>query len=361
MEHCNGKELLEKFREMRDLTEEKIGCIMKQLLLTVAYIHSRRIVHRNINLEHILLDHSDEMLQIKLLGFSNAAFHAGTKLSGKFGTSYYMAPEVFNGTYNEKCDEWSCGMIMYILLTGITPYPNKSVQEISDEMKMSPFQPQIGDLRGISPKAVMLLQQLLQVDPISRISAYTALTHPWIQQIQSYNTDNSEVLGRLQNLQRNSGFTQVAGTLVSQTLSSEDEKQIIKAFNTFDINNDGYISKQELMEAFALKRHNKNVKFDVNRIIEATHGMSDHISYSEFLQLCISQASYTSKENLAEIFGKLDSNKHGKINQNDIKNLLNYNNKVSDDVWAQMLKEADTNKDGFVDFDEFVSSMNRNV
>jgi len=53
----------------------------------------------------------------------------------RYGTAYYMAPEVINGKYDEKCDIWSCGVVLYILLSGAPPFPGISVREITYKIK----------------------------------------------------------------------------------------------------------------------------------------------------------------------------------------------------------------------------------
>jgi len=96
---------------------------MAQLLSTVSYCHSQGVIHRDLKPENILLSNKDDSLSIKVADFgSSCLLDKKRKLSGCFGSSYYIAPEVLRNSYDEKCDEWSCGIIMYILLTGKSPY-----------------------------------------------------------------------------------------------------------------------------------------------------------------------------------------------------------------------------------------------
>mmetsp|Transcript_19441 Transcript_19441/g.19438 ORF Transcript_19441/g.19438 Transcript_19441/m.19438 type:complete len:105 (+) Transcript_19441:350-664(+) len=104
MEFCDGKEIINKIVEYKEFPEEKVSIIMRQLLSTVAYLHSKRVVHRNIEPRHIILE-DDCGMQVKLVGFGKAAFYSGQKFKGEQGTSYFMAPEMIRGNYNEKCDE----------------------------------------------------------------------------------------------------------------------------------------------------------------------------------------------------------------------------------------------------------------
>lgn len=80
------------------------------------FCHNRGIVHRDLKPENILFEPSG---LIKIIDFGTSGkFHKDEQLKETYGTAYYIAPEVLKGNYNEKCDIWSIGVIMYILLTG---------------------------------------------------------------------------------------------------------------------------------------------------------------------------------------------------------------------------------------------------
>lgn len=96
---------------------------MRQLLSAISYCHERNVVHRDLKPENLLLDREAPDANIKVIDFGTSAlFHSNQKLTQKYGTSYYIAPEVLRRDYNEKCDIWSCGVIMYILLSGKPPF-----------------------------------------------------------------------------------------------------------------------------------------------------------------------------------------------------------------------------------------------
>jgi calcium-dependent protein kinase len=67
-------------------------------------------------------------LQVKVIDFGiSCKIQPQEKLRISFGTPYYMAPEVFRQNYTEKCDIWSCGVILYIILSGIPPFNGKNI------------------------------------------------------------------------------------------------------------------------------------------------------------------------------------------------------------------------------------------
>jgi|Transcript_35560 calcium-dependent protein kinase len=87
-------------------------------------MHSHNIIHRDLKLENIVLEDFKEGIFIKIIDFGTGAFfNRKVNLSRKVGSVGYLAPEVIKGQYNEKCDLWSCGVILYILLVGVMPFP----------------------------------------------------------------------------------------------------------------------------------------------------------------------------------------------------------------------------------------------
>ena len=100
---------------------------MHQLLTAVVYCHSKKILHRDLKPENLLFESSDTNSQIKVVDFGTSQmFTSSMSAHYKYGTIYYIAPEVLLNNYNEKCDLWSCGVIMYTLLCGYPPFDGSS-------------------------------------------------------------------------------------------------------------------------------------------------------------------------------------------------------------------------------------------
>ena len=126
--------------------------------------------------ENILLEQNKDFDQIKIIDFGTSlVFDPSKKLDEKLGTPYYIAPEVLNKSYNEKCDIWSCGVIVYIVLSGQPPFNGASDQEIMKKVRSGKFTFTDACWAAISDNAKDLITKLLTFDVDSRPSASAAL------------------------------------------------------------------------------------------------------------------------------------------------------------------------------------------
>ena len=121
-EYLTGGELFDRIMDCEYFNEENCAIIMKQLLSAVVYLHKNGFIHRDLKPENIIFSEWDIQKgvhsgsTIKVIDFgTSCVFEKGSKLKKKLGTPYYIAPEVLKKNYDERCDNWSCGVIMYIL------------------------------------------------------------------------------------------------------------------------------------------------------------------------------------------------------------------------------------------------------
>lgn len=174
------------------MTEEDAAYIVKQLLSAITYCHSRGVVHRDIKPENTLIESvtSEGRLNIKIIDFGAALFISpNVKISETLGTPYYIAPEVLTGSYDEKCDVWSIGVILFILLSGCAPFNGKNDDEIMNRVKKGEYRFKsmvTNNSKGriwetISDSAKDLIQKMLTYNPEKRISAAGAYKHKWFE------------------------------------------------------------------------------------------------------------------------------------------------------------------------------------
>ena len=135
-----GEELLDHISREKVLTEEQAARIMKDLLLALAYCHSKNIIHGNIRPQNLIYESKDANAPLKLIDFAMAQpFKTGEKSNAKVGSLLFAAPEVLRRSYNEKCDVWSCGIILYILLCGYSPFTGETRQELRGRIKRAEY------------------------------------------------------------------------------------------------------------------------------------------------------------------------------------------------------------------------------
>ena len=202
-ELCQGGELFEAITKRTHFNEQVAASIIKQILSAIAYCHSKSIVHRDLKPENILLEDKkdDGDFQIKVIDFgASMRFDPSKKMNQVFGTAYYIAPEILKLEYNEKCDVWSVGVILYILLSGKPPFGGENDKEILDNVRTGIFSMSGNEWSLVSSEAKDLVKQMLTFDPVQRISAEEALNHLWIKKKFNQTVDLEATYNALNNL-----------------------------------------------------------------------------------------------------------------------------------------------------------------
>lgn len=134
--YCSGGELFDRIQKISSFNEKQAAKYIKQLLSAIAYLHARNIVHRDLKAENLLFENETDEANLKLIDFGiSCEFFNGTKLKETLGTPYYIAPEVLRQNYDEKCDIWSAGVILFILLCGYPPFNGDDDNEILESVK----------------------------------------------------------------------------------------------------------------------------------------------------------------------------------------------------------------------------------
>ena len=138
-ELCEGGELFDEIMARNRFEEKDAAPIMKQLLSAINYCHKKNVCHRDLKPENVLLDSKDKQT-IKVIDFGTSQVFANEeKMELVLGTAYYIAPEILTGKYDEKCDMWSIGVILYILLSGEPPFAGGSDAEIIAKVKKGKY------------------------------------------------------------------------------------------------------------------------------------------------------------------------------------------------------------------------------
>ena len=128
------------------------------------------VSHRDLKPENILIDTSKKD-KIKVIDFGTSQPYAGDGMKNVFGTPYYIAPEVLRGEYDEKCDLWSIGVILYMMMCGRPPFAGGSDDEIINKVRKGVYEFNPKYWSDKSKEVVDLITKLMEFNPKKRISA----------------------------------------------------------------------------------------------------------------------------------------------------------------------------------------------
>lgn len=167
------------------------------MLSAINYCHSNNIVHRDLKPENLLLDDSDDSTHVTIIDFGYAGyFTPGDKLHTRYGASYYIAPEVIKKSYDNGCDIWSCGVILYIMLCGYPPFNGPSDKKIIEAVLAGQYSLDEPEWHTVSDEAKDLICKMLCYNPEQRITARDALCHQWIKKNSQVDSVTAELANR---------------------------------------------------------------------------------------------------------------------------------------------------------------------
>lgn len=438
-ELLEGGDLYEYITKVKVFSEIEAAKVFSQILSAVTYLHSKGIVHRDLKPENIAVDnsmwqgvcglgvrtttktstrkelrdlkmhHKDisdastteekqriktissnklrrpilSELNVKLIDFGASCYYSKNEiLTLKVGTPYYIAPEVLKREYDDKCDIWSAGVILYILLIGKPPFDDKTRDGIFEKILISKFDKESKEWCRISSDAQDLITKMLNPNYKQRPNAKECYDHPWIQHNLKlfeliYNPDDkkdsdfkekdSKMKDALQNLRRFSVRNKFQQATVAHLIRHVADKNLVDSlkdiFQKFDVNNDGVLSYDEVRKGLLnYCDSHPDEEYDFDDIIKRLdQDESQKIEYEEFLRNMIDMKSLLSKQNLKIAFNLFDTDKNGVLSLSEIKDALGVisNEDISekDSILKQLMMTIDSNGDGTISFEEFYQIM----
>ena len=360
MELCTGGELFDRIVENTEngiqFTEKQAANLFRQMMSAINYCHKNGIVHRDLKPENLLYLNKDENSPIKVIDFGmSKRFDSKHFMSEKVGTAYYISPEVLQGKYDEKCDIWSAGVILYIIICGYPCFNGEDDDEIFAAIQKGKIAFPSPEWDDISDDVKKLIKKMC-CSPEKRLTAEQVLNETWVK-------DNAPNSNKTLLPMKPDGFKTYANsnklrkavlTYIASRLSEQEIKKIKEVFESIDVDNDGKLSFEEMKKAVALTGDMK-IEFNEEIFKSIDTDNSGCIEYTEFISACIEKNLYLNEEKLKDAFKLFDADNSGKISRAEIEKVL-HSSKHSKEVDAIMDKH-DTNKDGEIDFNEFLSMM----
>ena len=191
--------------------------------------------------------------------------------------------------------------------------------------------------------------------PDKRLTAEQVLQETWVKDNAPNSTKALLPMKKdgFKNYANSNKLRKAVITYIASRLSEDEIKKIKEVFQSIDADNDGKLSLEEMKKALS----SGEVKFDFNEEIfkQIDTDNSGNIEYTEFISACIEKNIYLNEEKLKEAFKLFDADGSGKISRDEIEKVLKLgsNSKEIDNIMAK----HDTNKDGEIDFNEFLDMM----
>ncbi|MCQ2818026.1 MAG: protein kinase, partial [archaeon] len=335
-ERCSGEMIMnritQRMEEEETYTELQAFGIFKQIIMALNYCYNEGICHRNLRPENIFFaNKSSDAIKIGEFGLAKDLFKKGhsidTTMSKNEGDFSYSAPEVIKGNYTIKCDVWSAGVILFLLLSGRKPFEGKNTEEEMKNIYKGAFVFPQNIWNNLTDEVKDLLNQMLSPEE-KRISVKDIFNHPWFKLCEAVISGDQRKgmknlylsMKGLKHYTKSYNFRKMVFTYIADKLKESEVKEFNDLFMTIDKNHDGVISYPEFKSAL---KKSKISEENVKKIFQSMDTDNDQtVNYTEFIAAVLNLKKDLKEEYLQEAFNAFDFNHDGKINKKDLMNVL---------------------------------------
>ena len=361
MELCTGGELFNRIirkTENREIFNEREAAnIFRQMMSAIAYCHSKKVAHRDLKPENLLLLDESPNSPIKVIDFGMSKIYkeSSDPMSDYVGTAFYISPEVLEGKYDAKCDIWSAGVILYLLLSGCLPFDGENDEEVFKKIKSLKYDFPSNEWDNISDEAKDLVKGML-CEASCRFDVEQVIKHTWVRKLApnakpwEKNTIN---INTLKSYAKSNKLKQATITFIASRLSENNLQKYKNSFQKIDMKGNGMLDMEEMKKAIG----NRGVVEEIFRSIDTDH--SGSIEYTKFVAANMDKNLYLDTARLKDAFKLFDLDQNGKISKENIKDVLKI--KEGDSELTNLFEKYDIDKDGQLSFDEFENMMNEEL
>eukprot|EP01026_Neomeris_dumetosa_P039073 TRINITY_DN31_c9_g1_i8.p2 TRINITY_DN31_c9_g1~~TRINITY_DN31_c9_g1_i8.p2 ORF type:complete len:295 (-),score=58.44 TRINITY_DN31_c9_g1_i8:399-1283(-) len=273
------------------------------------------------------------------------------------GSAYYVAPEVLRRNYDYSADIWSCGVILYILLSGVPPFWGESEQQIFRSILNDELDFQSDPWPQISKEAKDAVRRMLDRNVKNRASAEEILKHDWMKEngIASDKPMDVAVVTRIKGFAAMNRLKKEALRVIALNLPAEEIAGLKAMFQSIDTDKSGTITVQELREALRLKGASLPEDELQNIMQNADVDGDGVIEYEEFLAATMHINKLEDEEALFQTFQHFDADGSGYITIDELKDALHQRGKDID--LQSIIDEVDKDGDGRINYEEFSEMM----
>ncbi|KAL4447969.1 hypothetical protein ABPG75_005188 [Micractinium tetrahymenae] len=363
MDLCSGGELFDRIVTKGSYSERDAAALIRDMVRVVAHCHSMGVMHRDLKPENFLLESKSDDAPIKCTDFGlSVFFKPGQKFKEVVGSAYYVAPEVLKQSYSAEADIWSCGVILYILLSGVPPFWGETEKQIFKAILEGNLDLQSDPWPNISADAKDCVKRMLEPSPARRATADEILQHPWMREngVASDAPLDNVILRRMTTFAANNKLKRQAMKVIAATMPADEIAGLREIFKSIDADSSGTITAEELKAA--LEQKGSLLKAEELRGLLALidQDASGTIDYEEFIAATLSQHQFEKAENMRAAFLHFDKDNSGTISRDELREALRSSFAGSMDSEVEIeriLKESDKNGDGQIDYNEFVELM----
>lgn len=357
-EYVRGQELMQVLlsRGSRNLalSEKEAARVLRPILSSVSHCHSRRVLHKDLKPENIMVVGGENGIltgSIKIIDFGLAELLTPSSPGSTTaaGTPYYMAPEVFSHKFDYKCDIWSVGVLMYLLLTAHLPFDAKDKPSYIKVVQRNSVSFPDKLFGHISQDAINLIKLLLTKDPFKRPSAAEALEDKWFaQQIEAPRTFddvafNEEVLSSSPDKDRLPGELSPLSPLAANSAGRQSIAQM--ASGAVSSSN---IQRQQLPPSPLRHITRRGSRF----LSYARHTSLQRIC----LNLVAMNLPFEEFANAPAIFRQLDIDNNGSLSEDELAIGLAALGMSKEDI-VQVVDAMDADNSGDVSYSEFLATL----
>ena len=420
-EFCGGGDVASLHDKYGEFPEFLLKFVMSQVFLAISFLHSNKVVHGDIKRENIAfvydgkyktkeeferffskifkdkeiqneinevggMDNLSEEAQnivkelcnyeIKILDFGSAKMKKrdkiNKKLTGIVGTAFYCSPEVVKEKYDFESDEWACGVMMYILLSNVAPFPGDNEEEIFDNILSKEINVDIPELKSISNNCKDLIKKLCNKNPKQRIKSEEALNHPFFKTginfsnlLKGVYVENTKELKKIfrnksSNLFgkkfTNSKFKEMVIAYIGLNFPDKVEAQKArKIFLEISGGNKHFLITKETFVSRFEKAFKNLTKEEIENLFNSLdQNETGNIEYEELIRALSDRDKLLSNKNLGEAFKFFDKDNNVFITWNEIAEIIYPEGKIPENIMKEFLEEIgqkDENvKIDFIDF-----------
>ncbi|CAK7346122.1 unnamed protein product [Dovyalis caffra] len=342
MELCYGGELFDRIIAKGTYSEKEAATIIRQIVNVVHVCHFMGVFHRDLKPENFLFASKEENAPIKATDFGLSVFiEEGKVYKDIVGTPDYSAPELLRRSYGKEVDVWSAGIILYILLSGISAFWAETEKGIFDAILEGNLDLHSDPWPNISSSAKDLIKKMIRNDPKRRITAAQALEHPWMKVDggASGKPVDSAVLIRMKQFRAMNKLKKLALKVIAENLSEEEIKGSKQMFSNMDTDRSG----------------SKLTEVEIKQLMDA----NGTLDYVEFITATMHRHRLDKEENLYKAFQYFDKANRGFITREELRQAMAQYGMGDDAAIDEVIEDVDTDKDGNIHYEDFAAMMRK--